>query len=187
MDDASKQAAASEDDVNDGADLTAMFDEANNLPADDPLHTQQNAMTPVPAASDGSDHAVSSTPTTLAEVGESKEAVGKSSHPSHFVSAAVDKVKAPQTPTENQAIARVDVPRLPVAATPKPGAPIVTDTNHRVAVPSFVGEPLRQVVENAGGAGLEVQLLGDGIAREQAPAAGTLVPLGTEIIVRFRR
>jgi cell division protein FtsI (penicillin-binding protein 3) len=29
--------------------------------------------------------------------------------------------------------------------------------------------------------------VGSGIAREQAPAAGTLVPLGTEVVVRFAR
>jgi cell division protein FtsI (penicillin-binding protein 3) len=64
--------------------------------------------------------------------------------------------------------------------------PIVTDAKRRVSVPSFVGEPLRKVVESAGVAGLGVQLLGDGIARDQAPAAGTLVPIGTEVVVRFR-
>jgi cell division protein FtsI (penicillin-binding protein 3) len=32
-----------------------------------------------------------------------------------------------------------------------------------------------------------VQLLGNGMARDQAPAAGTLVPMGTEIVVRFAR
>jgi cell division protein FtsI (penicillin-binding protein 3) len=64
--------------------------------------------------------------------------------------------------------------------------PIVTDAKRRVSVPSFGGEPLRKVVETAGVAGLGVQLLGDGIARDQAPAAGTLVPIGTEVVVRFR-
>jgi cell division protein FtsI (penicillin-binding protein 3) len=32
-----------------------------------------------------------------------------------------------------------------------------------------------------------VQTLGSGLAREQAPAAGTMVPVGTEIVVRFAR
>ncbi len=183
LDDARKQAPVSEDDANDGKDLDAIFAEANNLPADDPLHTQQNAMTTVPADSGGGDHAVSSTPTNLAEAGVSKDAVGKSSPPLHVAPAAVQKARALRPPTQNEAKAGADVP----PANRQPGAPIVTDAKHRIPVPSFVGEPLRQVVENAGGAGLEVQLLGDGIAREQAPAAGTLVPLGTEIIVRFRR
>jgi cell division protein FtsI (penicillin-binding protein 3) len=57
--------------------------------------------------------------------------------------------------------------------------------NQRVAVPSFEGKSLREVVIQASGAGLGLQVVGSGIAREQAPAAGTLVPAGTEIVVRF--
>ena len=57
----------------------------------------------------------------------------------------------------------------------------------RVAVPSFAGEPVRKVIEQAGGVGLGVQVLGSGIARGQAPAAGTMVPAGTEVVVRFAR
>jgi cell division protein FtsI (penicillin-binding protein 3) len=44
---------------------------------------------------------------------------------------------------------------------------------------------LREVVVAASGAGLGLQVVGSGIAREQAPAAGTMVPAGTEIVVRF--
>ena len=43
----------------------------------------------------------------------------------------------------------------------------------RVAVPSFAGDALRKVVETAAGLGLRVEPVGSGIAREQAPAAGT--------------
>jgi cell division protein FtsI (penicillin-binding protein 3) len=32
-----------------------------------------------------------------------------------------------------------------------------------------------------------VQTLGSGLAQEQAPAVGTMVPVGTEIVVRFAR
>jgi cell division protein FtsI (penicillin-binding protein 3) len=56
-----------------------------------------------------------------------------------------------------------------------------------VAVPSFDGSDLRSVVEHADAAGLRVQPVGSGVAREQVPAAGTLVPAGTEIVVRFTR
>ena len=63
----------------------------------------------------------------------------------------------------------------------------MTDAKQRVMVPSFTGASVRQVVERAGMAGLAVQPLGNGLAREQAPAAGTLVPMGTEIVVRFAR
>jgi cell division protein FtsI (penicillin-binding protein 3) len=52
-------------------------------------------------------------------------------------------------------------------------------------VPSFAGKSLREVVVQASGVGLGVQVVGSGIARGQAPAAGTMVPAGTEIVVRF--
>jgi cell division protein FtsI (penicillin-binding protein 3) len=43
------------------------------------------------------------------------------------------------------------------------------------------------VVQDAGRLGLRVQMLGSGMAREQAPVAGTMVPVGTEVVVRFAR
>ena len=67
------------------------------------------------------------------------------------------------------------------------GHGMVVDPRERVAVPSFSGEALRNVVENAAGLGLRVETMGSGTARDQAPAAGTLVPLGTQVVVRFAR
>jgi cell division protein FtsI (penicillin-binding protein 3) len=64
---------------------------------------------------------------------------------------------------------------------------VVVDAGKRVAVPEFRGSALRSVVENATNLGLRVETLGSGLAREQMPAAGTLVPPGTEIVVRFAR
>jgi cell division protein FtsI (penicillin-binding protein 3) len=64
---------------------------------------------------------------------------------------------------------------------------VVIDAGKRVAVPEFHGAALRNVVEDAGHLGLRVQTLGSGLAQEQAPAAGTMVPLGTEVVVRFAR
>ncbi len=58
---------------------------------------------------------------------------------------------------------------------------------NRVGVPSFLGEPLRVAVESASTAGLALQIVGSGIAREQVPAPGSMVPPGTEIVVRFTR
>ncbi len=50
---------------------------------------------------------------------------------------------------------------------------VVVDAGQRVAVPAFSGDALRKVVETAAGLGLRVEPVGSGIAREQAPAAGT--------------
>ena len=64
---------------------------------------------------------------------------------------------------------------------------VVIDAGKRVAVPEFQGNALRTVVEHAGALGLRVETLGSGLAREQAPLAGTMVPPGTEVVVRFSR
>jgi cell division protein FtsI (penicillin-binding protein 3) len=54
-------------------------------------------------------------------------------------------------------------------------------------VPSLIGLSIRKVIEQAAAAGLEVQITGNGTVREQAPAAGTMVPPGTQIVVRCGR
>ena len=46
---------------------------------------------------------------------------------------------------------------------------------------------LRAALESAEGSGLRLEPLGSGLAREQVPAAGTMVPIGTEVVVRFSR
>jgi cell division protein FtsI (penicillin-binding protein 3) len=57
----------------------------------------------------------------------------------------------------------------------------------RLQVPSLIGLSMRKVIEQAAAAGLEVQITGNGTVREQAPAAGTMVPAGTQIVVRCGR
>jgi cell division protein FtsI (penicillin-binding protein 3) len=76
----------------------------------------------------------------------------------------------------------------PPAASPpaaKPGS--VAVPSHQVAVPSFAGKSLRQAVVAASASGLGLRVVGSGIARQQAPAAGTMVPAGTEVVVQFER
>jgi len=70
---------------------------------------------------------------------------------------------------------------------PRANGSVVVDAGQRVAVPSFAGAALRKVVETVAGLGLRVEPVGSGIAREQVPAAGTRVALGTEVVVRFER
>jgi cell division protein FtsI (penicillin-binding protein 3) len=69
----------------------------------------------------------------------------------------------------------------------RPDGGIVVQEGRLVAVPAFGGEALRAAVEQAGALGLRVQPVGSGLAREQVPAAGTMVPAGTEVVVRFAR
>ncbi|HEX6771227.1 MAG TPA: penicillin-binding protein [Acidobacteriaceae bacterium] len=158
----------------DNNDLQAMFAEVNNLPADDPL---RNAGTPQPAAvsSDGEAHGVSTTATVAPA--SARTAVASNAGGAGFHDAApITPVTAPPD----------NAPQLLPAAKPESGT-LVTDAKRRVAVPSFAGASVRQVVERAGTAGLAVHPVGSGLAREQAPAAGTLVPMGTAVVVRFAR
>ena len=74
----------------------------------------------------------------------------------------------------------------PVSAVKDKGA-VVVNAGLRVPVPSFEGAALRSVVEKADAVGLRVQAVGSGLAREQVPVAGTMVPAGTEVVVRFTR
>ena len=59
----------------------------------------------------------------------------------------------------------------------------IGDANH-LRVPSLLGLPVRKVIEQAAASGLEVQIVGAGTCRQQAPDPGTMVPPGTKIVVR---
>jgi hypothetical protein len=57
-----------------------------------------------------------------------------------------------------------------------PANTVVIADAERLRVPSLIGLPMREIIEQAGSAGLEVEIAGNGIAREQAPAPGTIGP-----------
>ena len=166
-------------------DLQALFAEVNNLPADDPLRSADVPKSaPAMVAEDGSSHGVSPAATVAAAVPAATVA------PPANDTALHDSAPPPaRTPASAAAIAEAQAPAIAPqpAEAGKDAGTLVTDSRHRVPVPSFAGASVRQVVERAGTAGLAVQLLGTGMARDQAPAAGTMVPLGTEIVVRFAR
>lgn len=69
---------------------------------------------------------------------------------------------------------------------PSPGGTIVLNVNG-ATVPVFVGKSLRAAVEAAQRAGVELDVHGSGIAREQVPVPGTRVPAGSRVSVRFAR
>lgn len=56
-----------------------------------------------------------------------------------------------------------------------------------VKTPNFLRKPLRRVLEESLAKGVDVEVLGSGIARVQDPPPGTLVPPGTRVRVRFAR
>jgi cell division protein FtsI (penicillin-binding protein 3) len=53
--------------------------------------------------------------------------------------------------------------------------------------PDFIGKTVRDVIEEATALGIEVDMLGDGLARAQDPPAGALMAPGEHIRVRFTR
>jgi len=82
--------------------------------------------------------------------------------------------------------------RPPLEAPPLPLPPVtsgtvVVDVEGGAVVPSFLGKPLRQVIELAQEHGIEVDVIGSGVAREQAPGPGTRIPAGARVAVRFAR
>ncbi|WP_419806223.1 penicillin-binding transpeptidase domain-containing protein [Terriglobus sp.] len=155
-------------------DLAALFAEANALPADDPLHgdvsgTAKPAQTAQVSTSASPSSKAASIFAALPQkiLQAFREHGGSSLMPEE---AAVQPMPKPQPST----IVRAD------------GA-VVVDASRKVAVPVFDGSGLRSAIEKAGTAGLRVQPVGSGLAREQMPAAGTMVPIGTEVVVRFGR
>ena len=79
----------------------------------------------------------------------------------------------------------------PAPASPQPTPPpellAVSLPAGNVRVPSLIGMPVRQVVEQAAIAGLNLQVTGRGLVRSQEPAPGTPVPTGTQLIVHCAR
>jgi cell division protein FtsI (penicillin-binding protein 3) len=92
------------------------------------------------------------------------------------------------TPSAQQDLPSAATPTLPATPTvAKAPAQVTISDGQLFTVPQLVGLPMRKVIEAADAAGLDIQIVGSGIAREQAPAPGTRVPTGTKIVVRFGR
>jgi cell division protein FtsI (penicillin-binding protein 3) len=56
-----------------------------------------------------------------------------------------------------------------------------------ISVPSFIGKSVRSAIELAESSGLDLNVVGSGIAQDQSPAPGAHVPSGAKIMVRFGR
>jgi cell division protein FtsI (penicillin-binding protein 3) len=91
--------------------------------------------------------------------------------------------QAPSAQTQAVTIPAQTAANQPHPVQPAANSVTLSDTR-RLQVPSLVGLPIRKVIEAAAGAGFEVQISGNGTAREQSPAAGTMVEPGTQIQVR---
>jgi cell division protein FtsI (penicillin-binding protein 3) len=88
--------------------------------------------------------------------------------------------QAPQARTSNP-------PQVLQASPPATGTVVLDVEQGGIEVPSFVGKTVRGAVEAAQDAGLELEAVGSGVARQQTPAAGTHVTAGSHVTVQFGR
>jgi cell division protein FtsI (penicillin-binding protein 3) len=78
----------------------------------------------------------------------------------------------------------------PMAASstlPSTGTVVLDVEQGGIEVPSFVGKTVRSALDAAQDAGLELEAVGSGLARQQNPAPGTHVPAGSRVTVQFGR
>jgi len=143
-----------------GGNVQALYEAANDLPSDDPLRGEPAAQTtasPQPA-------------------------------PAVVQTASSPTSKNPGAPAGNSPSLPAQAATQPAQSTAQPPAnTVVVADAGQLRVPSLLGLSVRQVIEEAGSAGLEVEIAGSGTAREQAPAPGAMVAPGTKIVVRCAR
>lgn len=123
---------------------------------------------------------------TLAPAGEDASAAAAADAPAPATVASL----RPASMTRQQPIESADAAPLAAPTLPEPpvtGGTVVVDVEGGAVVPTFVGKPLRQVIELAQEAGIELDVSGSGVARAQAPAPGTRIPAGAHVAVRFAR
>ena len=93
--------------------------------------------------------------------------------------------KAAQEKAPEKSIAEADLKPMPDAAAETVSVPL--PAGKQIKVPSLIGMPVRQVVEQVALAGLVLQVEGRGLVRSQEPAAGSPVQPGTQVIVHCAR
>jgi cell division protein FtsI (penicillin-binding protein 3) len=98
--------------------------------------------------------------------------------------------KSASGPTAVPSITTAPVATVQAASFKAPEQPhgtVVLDVAGGVLVPDFHGKSLRVALEEAGSAGLELEVSGSGVGQDQSPAAGSRIPPGGHVSVRFGR
>jgi cell division protein FtsI (penicillin-binding protein 3) len=90
----------------------------------------------------------------------------------------------PSGPARNEDVADAAALQAKIPAT---GTVVLDVEQGGIEVPSFVGKTVRGAVESAQDAGLELEAVGSGVARQQSPLAGTHVAAGAHVTVQFGR
>jgi cell division protein FtsI (penicillin-binding protein 3) len=158
-------------------DLDAMFAEVNHLPKDDPLRAQPAKSQAMAADADEARaylQSASDAPSSMTKQPQETEWAATASPPA---SAHADETLPPRGTSISAAQTQSTSADRSPAVTLGSGAP--------VTMPGFIGKPMRDVVTTAADLGLNVRVYGSGVASEQAPAAGTKIPAGTTVVVRF--
>jgi cell division protein FtsI (penicillin-binding protein 3) len=65
--------------------------------------------------------------------------------------------------------------------------PFLTSALVGPKVPNFRGMTLRAVLEESAATGVQIEVLGSGLVRNQEPPAGSVLPPGTRVRVQFTR
>jgi cell division protein FtsI (penicillin-binding protein 3) len=158
-------------------DLDAMFAEVNHLPADDPLRA--------PAAK---------AQATSADADEARAYMQTASDAPSSIPTLAPKVERAATISPQTTVSPDEMPRPRSKIIPlekvQPSSidnssAVAAGSGASVTMPGLVGKSMRDVVVTAANLGLNVRVYGSGVAAEQAPAAGTRVPAGTTVVVRF--
>jgi len=170
-----KQLVAQDDTPNEEvADLNALYEELNALPADDPLRQKSDVALAAATAKVAPVQMVTAEKRgVFAALPDRILKAFRDHGGSSFMTDEADNKPLPAS-APLQTRSRID-------------GGVVVDASAKVAVPVLEGNGLRTVIQKAAAAGLRVQPVGSGLAREQVPAAGTMVSVGTEVVVRFTR
>jgi cell division protein FtsI (penicillin-binding protein 3) len=76
---------------------------------------------------------------------------------------------------------------LQTISPPTTGTVVLDVEQGGIVVPSFTGKSVRSAIELAQSSGLDLEVVGSGVALNQMPAAGAHVQSGARITVRFSR
>lgn len=103
---------------------------------------------------------------------------------------AAFRAREPQTSTnwERKPSAAVELKTVGVPEhLPSSGTVVLDVEQGGIVVPSFLGQSVRSAIELAEENGLDLEAVGSGLAREQSPLAGSHIPAGARVTVRFGR
>jgi len=104
---------------------------------------------------------------------------------SHVVQAAMREPVSTTSNVQESPAKTVDARPEAPSKLPSTGTVVLDVEQGGIEVPSFVGKTVRGAVEAAQDAGLQLDAVGSGVARQQSPAPGTHVAAGARVTVQF--